>query len=107
MALRSFQLAAVAGVVQRLSDVYGDGIGVVNAAKDIPYRQILLQAAVANVNVGDATINVTGTTYGTLIAFGSAVVTSIGPFSTGPVKLSDLFMLGGVNAVLHITAIPY
>jgi hypothetical protein len=106
MAVRHFTLT-VGAVAQRLSDVYGDGAGVVNAEHDLPYRQILLQSEEAAVTayIGEATVSTTD--YG--VAVPSAAVTppvvSIGPFETGPVKLSQLYAVGGAD--LHILAIPF
>lgn len=104
MAARSFTLATGAAAT-RLSDVYGDGVGVVNPANDIPYRQLLLQAETADIKVGDVTL--TSTNYGVLLPFTApAPVVSIGPFETGPVKLSQLYGLSATGK-LHILAIPY
>lgn len=103
MGLKAFQLTTTAAR-QRLSDVYGGAAGVIDAKTDIPYRQILLQAQTADVAVGDVTV--TTTIYGVLVPFTGAPVITIGPFDTGPVKLSDLYAIG-TTGVLHITGIPY
>ena len=65
MAVRSYQLALAAGAL-RLSDVYGDGAGVVNPKNDIPYRQVVLQASGAAAFVGFNNL-VTSTVYGAKI----------------------------------------
>lgn len=105
MAARSFQITLAAGA-QRLSDVYGDGVGVIHAAHDLPYRQILFWAETADAFIGSAP-SVTSTTYGIRVVAGAAGVlpVSIGPYEAGPLRLSD-FYAAGTN-VLHILAIPY
>ena len=107
MAARHFTLAVGAAAV-RLSDVYGDGAGVVDAAHDLPYRQILLQAEVdgGNVFVGESTV--TTADYGVVVptAVANPPVVAIGPYETGPVKLSQLYAIS-TDSVLHILAIPF
>ncbi|HEY6416080.1 MAG TPA: hypothetical protein VIX41_07580 [Acidimicrobiales bacterium] len=106
MPLRSYQLV-LSGTPKRLSDVYGGAASVVNAATDIPYRQLCLQAEGADLYIGgDATVSTTS--YG-----GKAIVTgqtlgsgSLGPFETGPLKLSDLWAVGA-GATLHILGVPF
>jgi len=96
----------VAAVAVRLSDVFGDGVGVVNAAHDLPMRQIILQAVTADIEIGgDATV--TTSVYGfKLPSTAPAAPLVLGPFETGPVKLSQLYAIS-TNATLHITAIPF
>lgn len=104
MAARHYNMA-VAAVAKRLSDVYGDGVGVVNPANDIPYRQITLQAETADIKIG--MVGVTTTVYGAnLVSTAPAAPLTIGPFETGPVKLSDLYAIS-TNATLHIFGIPF
>ena len=105
MAAKSYNLTLGAAAL-RLSDVYGDGAGVVNAAKDIPYRQILLSASGADAFIGGANQTVTGTDYGIQVDSTALGPASIGPYETGPVKLSDLYA-AGAGATLHILAIPF
>lgn len=107
MAVRHFTIT-LGALAQRLSDVYGDGVGIVNAAHDLPYRQILLQSEEALQSaafVGEATVSTTD--YG--VAVPTAAVTppvvTLGPFETGPIKLSQLYAVGGGD--LHILAIPF
>lgn len=105
MAAKSFTLTTAAAKT-RVSDVYGDGTGVVNAANDIPYRQVILQAESADLKVGDSTVS--STVYGVLLPNAApAAPVSIGPFSDGgPIKLSDLYVIGA-SGKLHILGIPF
>lgn len=109
MAARHFTLA-VGVVAQRLSDVYGDGVGVINAVHDVPYRQILLQAeAGKQVDVCIGEVDVTTADYGVLVATAALIppVTTLGPFEMGPLKLSDLYAISTGDIDLHILAIPF
>jgi hypothetical protein len=98
MPVASFQLTSTA-VPKRLSDVYGDGAGVVNATNDIPYRQVILQSSAA-VTVGDSAAHAA-----TGLPIGVAGTITLGPFSTGPIKLSELWVVGA--ATISILGIPY
>jgi hypothetical protein len=106
MPAKSFQLT-LAAAAKRLSDVYGDGASVINATNDIPYRQLLLSAEGAAAFIG-ADSSVTSTTYGTRVEVGAASSynVEIGPFETGPIKLSSLWA-AGAGSTLHILGIPY
>jgi hypothetical protein len=81
MGLRSYAVV-LSAAPKRLSDAYGVGAaGVADAASDIPYRQLLLQASGAAVYLGSSN--------GVTIANGLPVLvgaeaTMLGPFSTGP-----------------------
>jgi hypothetical protein len=55
MGLRVYRLPLVAGAT-RLSDVYGAGVGVVNPATDIPFRQLKLQPDPGPATLGDGTL---------------------------------------------------
>lgn len=101
MGLRSYSLALAAGS-KRLSDVYGDGTSVVNATNDIPYRQIIISATGATGYIGAAT-GVTTVT-GTPVAVGTPL--TLGPFSTGPMKFSDFWVIGA-GSTLSILGVPY
>jgi hypothetical protein len=104
MAAKSFTLTTAAAKTQ-LSDVYGDGVGVVNPANDIPYRHLILQAEAADIKIGDNTI--TGTNYGVLAPSAApAAPVVIGAFDAGPIKLSQLFAIGA-GGKLHILGIPF
>jgi hypothetical protein len=103
--LRTFQLS-LAATQQRLSDVYGgaDVPGNEVAKDDIPYRQVILQAATAAAYVGSDPATLSTTVYGNKIAIDGSLV--LGPFDQGPIKLSDLYVLGA-SCVLHVTGIPF
>ncbi len=81
------------------SDRDGDGAGVVNAANDIPYRQVIIQSSAA-VTVGDSSAHAAT---GMPIGVNGSIV--LGPFSTGPIKLSELWVVGA--ATVSILGIPY
>lgn len=102
MAARMFQITLAAGA-KRLSDVYLDGAGVINAAHDLPYRQILVSTE-ADAFLGSDNTTTT-TTYGVKVAAASTFPVSIGPYETGPIKLSDLWGVG--SGILHILGIPF
>jgi len=106
--VRDYQLD-LAATVKRVSQVYVSGANDAqpSAADDIPFRQLILSARAAVAFVGAAS-DVTITNYGVRVeigAAGSGPVT-LGPFETGPIKLSDLWAIG-TGATLHILAIPY
>lgn len=100
------------GAAQRLSDVYGDGAGVVNAVHDIPLRQIVFAADPANGAVvyvgGDDSVSATdhGFSLDPTQATAQALL-NVGPFSTGPVKLSDFWVLGTDGQRLMIGVVPF
>lgn len=100
--VKAFTLTVTAAA-QRLSDVYGDGVGVVNAANDVPYRQILLSTE-TDCEVGDSTV--TTAAYGVKVQSAATLPVSIGPWETGPMKLSELWVVG-TSGKLHILGIPY
>jgi hypothetical protein len=105
MAVRHFQLA-LAAAAQRLSDVYGGVAGAnPDAAEDLPYRQILFSAAGADAFVGDDA-DVASTDYGAIVDSTALTPVVVGPFETGPVKLSQ-FWAAGAGSTLHILAIPF
>lgn len=106
MALRSHQLILTA-VAQRLSNAYGGASAGnrIDPAQDIPYRQLLLQAAGGDAFIGgtDAT---TSTNHGTKVASTDLQPVTLGPFDTGPLHLSDVWV-AGANATIHVTGIPF
>lgn len=104
MAAVHYKLAVGAAAV-RLSDVYGDGAGVINAAHDLPLRQVILQAETADIEIGGSAV--TTSDYGVkLPSTAPAAPLVLGPYETGPVKLSQIYAIS-TNATLHILAIPF
>ena len=101
MAANSYSLP-LAAAVKRVSDVFGDGANVARADHNIPFRQLLLQATGASAAVGgDPSVTLAT---GTQLAVG--VVVTIGPFNTGPVKLSDFYAIGA-GATLSVLGVPF
>lgn len=97
--VRTYQITSTA-VPKRLSDVYGGAASVQDAATDIPYRQIIIQSSAA-VTVGDSSAHAA-----TGMPIGVAGSIVLGPFSDhGPVKLSDLWVVGA--ATVSILGVPY
>jgi len=101
------------GVAQRLSQVYASGAGNVDpsAAEDIPYRQVILSADPANtavVYVGSSS-SVSSTSHGFSLdpTQASQVPVSLGPFETGPLKLSEIWVLGTNNERVMLGLVPY
>jgi hypothetical protein len=104
MAIRTYQLTLDA-TSKRLSDVYG--AGPLDAAKDIPYRQLVFQAEGADLYIGDSTVSTTN--YGVKASVAGGANTpggGLGPFDTGPLKLSDFWAVG-TGATVHILGIPF
>jgi hypothetical protein len=93
----------LAATAKRVSDVYGGTAGVPDETKNIPYRQLLLSATGAAATIG-GTSAVTAAT-GLVLALTAAPL-SIGPFPTGPVKLSDLYAIGA-GSTLTILGVPF
>lgn len=99
----------MSGVAQRLSDVYGDGVGVADALHDIPLRQITFQSLSAaqggTIYVGSLP-TISATDHGFRIVPGATI--TLGPYSgSGPMKLGDFYVLGTANDVLVISEVPY
>ena len=106
--VRDYQLD-LAAAAKRVSQVYASGAADAqpSAADDIPFRQLILSARGGVAFVGAAS-DVSTTNYGVraeIGAAGSAPVT-LGPFESGPIKLSD-FWAAGAGSTLHILGIPY
>jgi hypothetical protein len=72
------------------------------AAADIPYRQLLLQAAGAPAYVGP----LASVSAATGQPISTTAPTSLGPYATGPVKLSDLYAVGA-GATLNLLGVPF
>ena len=112
MAFRGYYLT-MTGVAQRLSDVYGDGIGVVVPASDIPYREITFQAKDTNgadIYVGH-TSAVSATNFGFHVDYPKAGTNNppsrLGPYNAGPLHLSDFWVLGTNGEILTIGGVPF
>jgi hypothetical protein len=110
MAFKHYTLT-LTGVAQRLSDVFGDGIGIINAQKDIAFRQLIISADPASLNpvyVGGDTPTVSATSHAFSVspvvgaALGSVQSQSIGPFDMNSIKLSNFFVLGTAGQRLMI-----
>lgn len=102
MAAKHFNVTLAAAAV-RLSSVYANPA--VGGPDDIPYRQILISAGGADAFIGDDA-QVTSTDFGILVDSTALGPASIGPFETGPVKLSDLWA-AGAGSTLHLLCIPF
>lgn len=105
----------LAAAAQRLSNVYGGASiappNTIVPAQDLAYRQVILQATGADAFLGgDLPAGqgalVTSTVYGTAIDSTDLQGITLGPFSTGPIKLTDLWV-AGAGATLHVTGIPF
>lgn len=127
MAARSFQVA-LSAVPIRLSDVYigltmpgpggpatniGGSTSTPNPASDIAYRQIVLSASGAAAFIGGSDMAgtganpVSGTNYGLrLDSTATTPAQILGAYETGPMKLSDLWVVGA-GATLHVLATPF
>jgi len=105
MAAKHFNITLGAAAV-RLSDAYGGAAGAnPDPALDIPYRQLLFSAGGADAFIGDDA-QVTGTDYGMAVDSTALGPASIGPFETGPIKLSQLWA-AGAGSTLHVLGIPF
>lgn len=104
--IKSFNLA-IGATAKRLSDAYAVGAaGAIDAASDIPYRQLILQAETADIEIGGSSA-VSTTVYGMkLPATAPAAPVVLGPFESGPIKLSDLWAIS-TTATLHILGVPF
>jgi hypothetical protein len=91
------------GSAKRLSDVLGGTPGTPDEVKNIPFRQLLFTATGAAATIGSAGVT---TTTGVTVATTAPLPLSIGPFTTGPVKLSDLYAVG-TGATLTVMGVPF
>lgn len=112
MAFKQYALVVSAAPAQRLSDAYGDGVGVVNPAKDIPYRQLILAADPSNANplyIGDSDVTAPDNAAFVLQqGVDKLPMVTLGPFDAGPLKLSDFYAVcvSGTPRLL-ISGIPF
>jgi hypothetical protein len=86
---------ALAATPKRLSEAYGPGA---TEAANIPYRQLVITAS-GDAYIGDATVTVVS-------GVPATSQLTLGPFETGPVKLSDLYGVGA-GASLYIMGVPF
>lgn len=98
----TLQLVLAASPAKRLSDVYGGTAGVPDETKNVPYRQLVITTTGAVAAVGSSS-GVTSTTGFPLAVNGTL---TLGPFTSGAVKLSDLYGIGA-GATLTIVGVPY
>lgn len=105
--VRHYRLTLTANQARRLSEVYGGAPLTPAAADDLPCRQIFVQGnAVQTVVVGSSAA-VSLTDYGFKTVQGSTADLVIGPYETGPVKLSDFWALSDTNGAVRILTVPY
>ena len=100
--VKVYTLALAAGA-KRLSDVFGGSAGVVDEAKNIPFRQVLFTTAGADAYLGDSTVS---TANGVKVASAGVMPVSLGPFPSGPLKLSDFYAVGA-GATLSVLGVPF
>lgn len=97
------------GSAQRLSTVFANTT--VGGPDDVSIRQLVLQghhANTARIFVGDDA-SVSGTDYGFYLPIptGSPLPVILGPYETGPMRLSNFWVVGTNNEVLKIGIIPF
>jgi hypothetical protein len=101
----------LSGAAQRLSDCFGSGAGVVDPAKDIPFREIMLSSLKANaadIFVGGDNATVTSTSHAFRIDPGdTAPPITLGGHDSGGYKLSSIYVLGTASDVLCIGGNPF
>jgi hypothetical protein len=96
--VKTYQVALTASA-QRVSTVLA-----LTEAQNIPYRQLILSAGGADATIGGDASVTAGT--GFKVALTATVPLSLGPFPTGPLKLSDLYALGA-GSTLSIIGVPF
>lgn len=103
----------ITAAARRLSDALTIPPGAPLAAMDVPLRAITLQGNTDSAAMhigGDNTVS--ATVWGVRIPAAAggipAAPITFGPFSnSGPIKLSDFWVFGTANDILHISVIPY
>jgi hypothetical protein len=94
------------GAVQRLNTVLVDPA--VGGPSDLPCRLISFQhgstSQAAAIYVGDR--NVSATDWGIRVDVNGAPI-QVGSFDMGPYKLSEFYVIGTAEQVLHILTVPY
>ena len=104
MSARDFTLTVTA-VAQRLSVAIPTVAGA--PGPDEAYRQLVLTAETADCFIG-ASSALTTTNFGfkLFVAAATTIPLGIGPFDAGPIKLSDIWVIG-TSGKLHIFGVPY
>lgn len=102
------------GTAQRLSRVLPSGAADVepSAVENIPFRQLIFAADPANsavVYIGGENATVSATSHGFSLdpTQASQGPVSVGPFETGPLKLSQFYVLGTNNERLMVLGVPF
>lgn len=106
MALAHFDIT-LNGAAQRVSTVLGITPG---GPDDRPFSQLIIAAAPGNTAVAyvGASSSISASSYGFSLDPTQATARdreTIGPFPHGPVKLSDIWVLGTNAEVLHILGV--
>lgn len=96
--IKTYQIV-LSGTAQRLSTLFAG-----DESLNIPFRQLLFQASGADAALGSSNAVTAATGLKVLVA--GVLPVPIGPFETGPVKLSDFYGIGA-GATLNILGVPY
>lgn len=109
MAARDYTLT-LTGVAQRLSSVLSDTTP--GGTRDEACRQIIVAQDPTNTHAiyFGSTASVTSSAYGFSLDPTEATAKDreiIGPFDTGPVKLSEIWVIGTANDKLHLFVVPF
>lgn len=112
MAFKAYQLT-LAATPKQLSEVFGVGSDPATNAftlANIPFRQLtfqLLTSATGSAFIGESSA-MTTSVYGFRVdPADTAPPILLGPFDSGPMKLSDFWALGSAGEVLLISGITY
>lgn len=108
MAARDYSLT-LTGVAQRLSSVLANTE--VGGPNDEGFRQLLFSADPANtaaIYVGSSS-SVSSSAHGFSLdpTQASQQPVALGPFERGPIKLSEIWVIGTNNEKLHLFGVPY
>ena len=99
------------GAAQPLTSLLAAADQSVGGANDYGLRQILFQADPANssaVYIGaDATVSSSAHGFSLDPTQASQLPVALGPFETGPLRLSDFWVLGSNAEKLHVTVVPF
>jgi hypothetical protein len=99
----AFQMQLVlSATAQRLSDLYGDGVGVVDAKDNVPFTQLYLQSSGAAAYLGGPSVSTTN--------YGVKLDTDGAPFGLSGgqrnIKLAELYAVGA-GATLHLLGVQF